>query len=537
MLHRLGLITLLFALFCALPALAQDETTAEAPDEVAIWTTENLPEGVDREAAANSLRDAGENWTQLAASLEACAGNEADLADMLWLLANAPHLDRLELQSAMLDDNLELARQWCGESGYQQGSEFFRRYILNYRIDDEPVTDWRRELMTRYQPEVVIDRATETIGKDLASELVSRVADGFTIVERGYFGNLADPVAIDNARAGTERELALLCAAVLRSQGYATRFTRENMTGKSWVEVYGGDRMEYDPDAWLPLYPQAPQENGRGSYALELCGGSIAVVTAGDAFGREQVTARYTNVGMVRPKFSRDGHFLPEFEHWTVTAWHEGDYVPLDDLGYPTADADYPLTNGANVGDGAVPAYVLGAPADYRLQAGVRYPGGTVQVLTRDFTIKPGDDLPLDLDIVTPLDLPDEALRERQIATEIPDEFSWLNEGTQLFFIHDDSEPSIRTAVLVQQFDRRDDISFHSEQWADRPEGWQKPEDYQPELLRDVLRVNDNDGKPVLILIVNGELKLYLRGYNLNVADWIHRQLGEAQEGTAAAVE
>ena len=180
---RLGLITLLFALLCALPALAQDETAVEAPDEVAIWTTENLPEGVDREAAANSLRDAGENWTQLAASLEACAGNEADLADMLWLLANAPHLDRLELQSAMLDDNLELARQWCGESGYQQGSEFFRRYILNYRIDDEPVTDWRRELMTRYQPEVVIDRATETIGKDLASELVSRVADGFTIVD------------------------------------------------------------------------------------------------------------------------------------------------------------------------------------------------------------------------------------------------------------------------------------------------------------------------------------------------------------------
>src|SRR5690606_4254667 len=162
----------------------------------------------------------------------------------------------------------------------------------------------------------------------------------------------------------------------------------------------------------------------------------------------------------------------------------------------------------------------------------VRYPGGTVQVLTRDFTIKPGDKLALELDIVTPLNLPDEALRERMIASEVPQEFASVLQGTQLFFIHDDGEPSIRTALLVQEFDRRDDISFHSEKWADRPEGWEHPGDYQPELLRDVLRVADGDEKPVVILIVNGELRLYLRGYNLNVADWIHRQLGE---GAAAA--
>src|SRR5690606_31525985 len=150
--HRLGLITLLFALACALSAFAQDDSAAEAADEVTLWTTEHLPDDVDREAAANSLRDAGENWTQLAAALESCAGRTADLADMLWLLSNAPHLDRLELQAPMLIDNLELSRQWCGEGGYQQGSEFFRRYILNYRIDDEPVTSWRRVLMERYQP-------------------------------------------------------------------------------------------------------------------------------------------------------------------------------------------------------------------------------------------------------------------------------------------------------------------------------------------------------------------------------------------------
>ncbi|MEZ5336642.1 MAG: hypothetical protein R3F46_00115 [bacterium] len=517
--HRLKLLTLLLALLCALPAHAEEGTAAAEPDAQALWVAEHLPAGLDREAAAAMLRDAGDNWAELAAALEASPSGQERQADMLWLLNNAPHLDRLELRSEMLLSNHELALSYCGEGwGYQPGSEFFRRYILNYRIDDEPVTDWRSELNRRYG-------GPDEEGSDRAFDLVARVAQDFRIVERGYFGNLADPVAIDNARAGTERELALLCAAVLRSQGFATRFTRENMTGTSWVEVYDGDRLEYDPDAWIALFPQAPEQSGNTHHALELCGGSIAVVTAGDAFGREQVTARYTPVGLAVPRFSRDGHYLPDFEHWTITAWHEGSYVPLDDLGYPTSEADYPLTDGANAGNTEAQAYALGAPGDYRLQCGVRYPGGTVQVLNRDFSLLPGDRAEMEIEISTPLELPDEALRERGIAAEIPEEFAWLSKGVQLFFIHDEGEPSVRTALLVQEFDRRAEISFHSEKWQDRPEGWQQPEDYSPELLRDVLKVSDADEKPVLILLVDGELRLYLRGYNLNVADWIRRQL------------
>lgn len=522
MLYRLMLTTaLLFA--CCAAAWAQDEAAPAQPDEIALFVQEAIPEGMDREAAEAALRDAGDNWGELAAAIEGCSGNQADLADMLWLLQNAPHLDRLELRGSMLLENLEMAKAWCGDGGYVQGSEFFRRYILNYRIDDEPVTNWRPELFARYAATQLAVMPPE----QAAGQLVERVAEGFRTVERGYFGNLADPVAVDNARAGTARELSLLCAAALRSQGWATRFTRENMTGTSWVEVYGGDRAEYDAEAWFPVYPQAPEFSGMPGHAVSLCGGSIAVVTAGDAFGREQVTGRYSNLGGVQPEFFRDGRALPDFEHWTITAWHEGDYVPLDDLGYPTADADYPLTLGPGAEDTSGDTYYLGAPGDYRLQAGQRYPGGTVQVLTRDFSINPGDLLELELDIATPLDLPDEALREKAIAAEIPEQFAWLMEGTHLFFVYDDAEPSVRTALLVQEFDRRDDISFHSVEWSDRPEGWEKPEDYEPELERDVLRIADGDEKPVVVLLVDGELRIYLRGYNLNVADWIRRQLGE----------
>ena len=526
--YRLSLIIFLLACFMN-TAFAQEEAVSTTPpDEIAIWTVENLPADVDQQAAADSLRDAGDNWHELAAALTAVSAEPLQLADMLWLLNNAPHLDRLELTTDMLLDGAAQAQAWCGDSGYEQGSEFFRRYILNYRIDDEPVTDWRTILHARYS-------TPDGEDSDRAFDLVAQVSDGFRIVERGYFGNLADPVAVDNARAGTERELALLCAAVLRSQGFATRFTRENMTGTSWVEVYDGNRRDYDPEAWLPLYPQAPAHNGMPSHALQLCGGRIAVVTAGDAFGREQVIGRYSPLAGVQPQFSRDGHSLPDFEHWTITAWHEGGYVPLDDLGYPTADADYPLTLGAGVEDTSGDTYYLGAPGDYRLQAGLRYPGGNVQVLTRDFSIMPGSLTTLELAMLTPLNLPDEALREKSIVAELPEEFGWISEGAQLFFIHDDSEPSIRTAHLVQEFDRREDISFHSLEWETRPEGWEKPEDYQPQLEREILRIGEKDAKPVVILLVDGELKLYLRGYNLNVADWIRRQLGEEQ--TVAAEE
>ena len=524
MLTRLACLTMLCACLGLATAHAQDAAPVAdaAVDPVALWVEANIPEDLDRSAATATLQDAGENWTELSTALLALAGDGAQLADMLWLLNNAPHLDRLELTTQMLLDNQRMAESWCGEAGYEPGSEFYRRYVLNYRIDDEPVTAWRPELASRY----MLDQLSALTPQEAARRLAENAARDFRIVERGYFGNLADPVAIDNARAGTARELALLTAAVLRSQGFATRFVSENMTGTSWVEVYNGERSVYDAEAWFPVYPQEPARSGETSYALQLCGGSIAVVTAGDAFGREQVTGRYCPLAGVRPEFSRDGHRVDDFESWTISAWHEGDYVPLDDLGYPTADADYPLTLGPGAEDTSGDTYYLGAPGEYRLQAGVRYAGGTVHVVTQDFSVLPGSLTTLEQALDTPLNLPDEALREKSISTEIPAGFAWINEGVQLFFIHDDEEPSIRTAQLVQEFDRRADIGFHSEKWEDRPEGWEQPEDYEPQ-LRDALNVADADAKPVVILLVNGELRLYLRGYNLNVADWIRRQLAE----------
>ena len=48
---------------------------------------------------------------------------------------------------------------------------------------------------------------------------------------------------------------------------------------------------------------------------------------------------------------------------------------------------------------------------------------------------------------------------------------------------------------------------------------------YTTAFIKDVLQVKDDDPRPVVILVVNGETRLYQRGYNLNLLDWVMREL------------
>jgi hypothetical protein len=474
------------------------------------FTATEVPEWADRTAVQTALEDAGENWRELAQALRE-AGAEAGMAaepkaayqSMIWLITNAPHLDRLELTSAMLTRNVEMALVAAEVHNYDSASEFFQRYVLNYRLDDEPVTDWRGELAQRYN-------AQQDPGA-----IAAAVAQGFTVRERGYFGPLADPLSVDNARAGTGQELAVLTAAAVRSRGYGTRFVREGLSGKSWVEVYTGNPREYDATAWTPLYPSAPEHNGETAYAAELCGGRLALVTAGDAFGQEQVTARYSKVCGVTVEFTRGGAAVPDYEHWSITALNNGQIVPLDDLGYPLGEMDYPLDAGP---DGRT-VYYVGAPGTYQLQAGVRYPSGIVDLLTRDFTAEPGEQLDLTLALDAPDNLPATALAERQVA--LPPSALDPAPRAWLFVIYDDSEPSVRALELLKGYQDDPRVAYEADPYdADCPD--------LRELARTTLLVTDEDPKPVVVLVIDGETKLYRLGYDLSIAQWIERALTEA---------
>ena len=506
--------TLLLAL--CLPCLlaltpARAEETAP-PTEQAEFAAAKVPDWADREAVQTALEDAGDNWVELAAALESMLLEEGQDYDedyritynnLVWLITSSPHLDRLELTEGILLENLWMSQNSAYDFNYQSDSDFFRRYVLNYRLGDEPVTSWRRLLADRYKG----------FGKPAA--VAAAVAEGFTIRERGYFGPIAGPVSVDNARAGTGQELALLTAAAVRSLGYATRFVREGLSGTSWVEVYTGDPREYDPLAWTPLYPSAPEHNGDASYAAELCDGRMAVVTAGDAFGQEQVTARYGGVCGLTVAFTRAGEDVPDYEHWSVTAMHKGQIVALDDLGYPLGEMDYPLDT---TPEGAT-VYYLGAPGKYQLQAGVRYPGGIVHLLTRDFTAAPGGLVELTLALDAPPDLPAVGLVERQV--ELPLEEMMPGHRAWLFVIFDDSEPSVRALELLKPYQDDPRVAYEADPYAADSADLQ-------ELSRETLKVKDDDLKPVVILVIDGETKLYRRGYDLSIAQWIERALDEA---------
>ncbi|MDQ3024634.1 MAG: transglutaminase-like domain-containing protein, partial [bacterium] len=472
---RICVLAILLLLIPSL-ALAADAPTSPAPlfDDngthltvaqfVEKYIPADMPEGLGRAEVQSALEDAGANWVELAGIIsflspaapadlsnfegmfeetgvelpsqeEANAIRDEEFQPLLWLITKAPHLDRLELTGELLSDSLMVAGEAANDRGYEKDSELWRRYVLNYRFDDEPISLWPYEFWT-------------SIERQDINVISKQVATDFTVIERGYFGNLSDPVSLLQSRAGTKRELSILIAAALRSQGYATRFVRENRSGESWVEVYSGDPQQYDASAWTPVYPTAPEKTGDVSYATELCGGRITVITAGDAFSREQVTSRYAQLVRVTPAFKRDGTVDEEFTGYAISAWNDktGGYVPLDDLEYPSSDKDYPLDEAEQASG---PSTFLLAPGDYRLEWGVRYPGGLSHVGTHAFTLVAGGDATIIANIDPPADLPQTALVERGLG-ELSDSPRLMQRGRYVFLVGDGGEPSLRAADLLK---------------------------------------------------------------------------------------
>lgn len=473
-----------------------------------------------------AVADGGENWRELWTALESATWGEAPppLPGAIgWLIKNAPHLDRLELGAPMLATGSAIAIDDAWASGHSTESNFFRRYMLNYRFDDEPVTDWRQALKFRYfqhRPEdQLIDPAT-------LRGIASAACADFSIRERGYFGNLADPLSIDNSRAGTKRELALLTAAVFRALGYATRFVRDNASAESWVEVYGGGPVGagdsgYDPAAWLPVYPAAPEHSGDFTYAATLCSGRISVVTAGDAFGREQVTAHYGPVARVRPVFLRGEVEVEDYEHWSISAFSKGAWVPLDDLEYPSSDKDYPLDEPAADENGSV-WYTLGAPGRYMFTCGARYPGGVTDVQTSIFAVEPEDYFEHYFGLDAPADLPPAAWVERSVSLPQGDTGFISPQGRYLYLVTDDSEPSVRARELFKPFLPMSSLQYRELRRDTNDAG-------AAAFIKEVLGVSETDGLPVAVLVIDGRTALYTRGFNLNAADWVRRALGEVK--------
>jgi hypothetical protein len=516
---RLALVCTLLCCLVA-PARALDPPTVEEFIAARQW-----PADVDTVKLTAALKDSGQNYIELIQALDGAlarypAPAQAALAtsELAWLLINAPHLDRLELNSVILHNNLALALAAADKYGYNPSSDFFRRYVLNYRIDDEPVTDWRPAFQHGLGPAY---RSGGGLELQLLRAQASLAMQGFQVRQRGFFGPEADPLSLARSRAGTKSEAALLLAANLRGSGYATRFVSDNASGMSWVEVYSGDPGQYAAADWVPVYPQAPDYSGDPAAARALCGERLSVVTAGDAFGHEQVTARYSPTGAVRLSFTRGGLDQPDFAGYAITSWHDGTYVPLDDLEYPVSAMDYPLDqDSAHAKEAAARRFHLAAPGDYRLEAGVRYPGGITDVKLLPFHLEPGDDTPLTLALDPPAELPLTALVERTLGAP-PAAAGLQPSGRYLLAVYDGSEPSVRTRALLEPY-----RAMNSVQYIDLDAA---ATDAHSQALLEYLQLKPDDAQPIVVLIVDGQTRLYRRGYDLSIGDWVQRALGGAK--------
>ncbi len=186
-----------------------------------------------------SLEDAGGNWNELAEAMTALEGEHR--AACVRLINDMPHLDRLEMTAQTLIEHVTYAFRARDEMPYPVPEEMFEPYILTYRIEEEPVEPWRRELYEMCAPvalaEGAIVRTARALNANLARTLDER--------EWGFFGPRQSPLLTLRSGSGTRTEIAILACAMMKAVGIpsrqaAVRALGAEKDGTSWIEICDG---------------------------------------------------------------------------------------------------------------------------------------------------------------------------------------------------------------------------------------------------------------------------------------------------------
>lgn len=367
-----SILTALFLFISAFLAVSYaDKFEAEKSPEVANLAPDSL-----RQDFTEALKDAGENWRELAGVVEGLQGVRKD--DAIWLVNHMPHLDRLEMKSDIFREHLEYAYIARDSAAVSYDDKTFREYILTYRIGSEPVEAYRRFLFQYLYPRV---RAKKN-AFEVAREVNRWVAKNLSVKEKGFFGPLQPPTATFKSRKGSEEEISILVTAILKSVGIPSRQAQISALGEqkesfSWVEVFDGEK-------WLPFYPFSAEAFGDVRFIEKDHPHNVTVVLSRSAFERKLITADYTDTGWLKAKFLEEGKPKAEFEHLSVNVFNQGAFRALDDL-FLNDEVDYPTADSSGIyicqlGDGP-----------YFLQAGLRQKSGDVWVQIFPFEIAGGE--------------------------------------------------------------------------------------------------------------------------------------------------
>ncbi len=296
--------------------------------------------------------------------LEILSSNSGEvLEEIEFLLATIPRLDRLEMTEQALMDHVLGAL----DSRYlfydSLPDSLFRQCLVQYRIDEEPVTPYRT-VLHGFWSDRIEDREGDVY--TTASEIVSEIDEHMERFERDYLGGIGDPVSTLLTNGGTQRELRVLLCASLKSMGIASRSVRGWFSGRDggsrrWLEIWDGDE-------WIPLsseYDSIP-DNWEGL--------ALALIPSEEIF----VTDCYTGTATLISQPLSD----IEEGDWAaaLSIPVEGKLLPLD---WISLDPFSPDT--LEVGEGP-----------YFLMVSFRKPSGAVDMWLHRFDAGSGDTLNLD---------------------------------------------------------------------------------------------------------------------------------------------
>lgn len=371
-----------------------------------------------REDFAASLEDAGRNWNKLAEAVAALEGEGR--AACIQLIVDMPHLDRLEMTAETLIEHVTYAFRARDEMPYPVPEEMFEPYILTYRIEEEPVDPWRRELYEMCAPVALAEGDIVSTARALNASLARTLDER----EWGFFGPRQSPLLTLKSGSGTRAEIAILACAMMKAVGIPSRQAAVSALGAerdgmSWVEVCDGE-------TWLPLYPLEPNSFGDFGHIEREHAHNVTVVASRSAFERLLVTERYTETGTIEFTFVSEDVPAADFEHFSVSVLNRGALVPLDAL---EAVADEQGRFAATVGEGR-----------YVALAGVRDEAGNPFVMMEEVDVRPGATHRVTFD-VSPRDA--SSAYDRDAA-------SALGSVVTAFVLFDpDDEPSVRMLPLI----------------------------------------------------------------------------------------
>lgn len=369
---------LVLFVFAPLTLFAQPAGTAPGAKELVSYLS-LVPDSI-RPALGEALKDAGGNWKELALALDE-AGPEGR-QDVLYLINQMPHLDRLEITKAALLEHVREAES-ARKGAFAQAipDSIYQEHLLTYRLDEEPCEAWRKALREYFTP--MVAKADGPLG--VAQAVNQWVAKNVKSAESHYFGPEQSPLMTLARKKGTLPEIAVLTTAVLRSLGIPCRMASlggrgpEDVLG-SWIEVYSAG-------AWAPLYPLDPGRFGKPPRT-----DFIPVVATTSGFKTILVTTSYTRTGKARIVLQEQGKALKRFKGFSVSVISQGAFQPLDELGALFSDQEIQTDSSG------VFSCDLGG-GRYLAIAGKRDPDGNPLVVMKAFAVLPGrtSDVVLDL--------------------------------------------------------------------------------------------------------------------------------------------